>query len=100
MVDDFLDRFPPRVRERVYTSRLGLGILIGALTVGFIAATGTMPVWLGVVTAVALFLGTPVDRMAKTHVVVPAPAIIAVEHPEDDREFDNPDSPQFETETR
>lgn len=68
MVDEFLNSLAPETRKRVYQVRLGLGLALGASTVGFMAATGDLPTWLAVTTAVAFFLGVPTDRMASTHV--------------------------------
>lgn len=68
MIDELLNSLNPETRKVIYQIRLGLGVLLGASSVGFMTATGEIPLWLGVTTAVALFLGVPTDRMASTHV--------------------------------
>lgn len=59
-MNELLQRLPEGVRETLYTVLIVIGLAIGALTVAFIAATGEIPLWLAVTTAVATFLGVPV----------------------------------------
>lgn len=103
---ELLKRLPQGTRDNLYTTAIALGLVIGAGNVGFMAALGEVPLWLNVVNAVALFLGVPLSSgTAKANIGIDHAHVVEIdmnsrEHAIEDIEFHNPDSPQFETETR
>lgn len=101
---ELLKRLPEGTRDNVYTIAITLGLLLGAINVGFMTATGDVPLALNVVNAVALFLGVPLSSgTAKANIGIDHGHGVEIDmsgSTEADVEFHNPDSPQFETETR
>lgn len=97
-MQELLKHLPERTRDRIYLAGLTLGVLIGAINIGWLTATGDIPLALAVINAVALFLGVPVATgTARANLTRD---ITIVEPPDEDREFDNSDSPQFIPEAR
>lgn len=97
---ELLKQLPEQARDRIYLASLILGVLLGAVNVAFLTATGDVPLALAVTNAVALFLGVPVATGTARANLASGTQVTIVEPPAEDREFDNPDSPQLEVEDR
>lgn len=68
---ELLKRLPQSTRDTLYTTAIALGLLLGAANVGFMTATGEVPLALNVVNAVALFLGVPLSSGAAKANITP-----------------------------
>lgn len=98
-MSELLKHLSKGARKTVYLATILLGLVIGALNVAYLAATGDIPLALSVVNAVALFLGVPVSAGTARANIQPAPNVtVALDPASDDVEFENPDSIQFERE--
>ena len=78
-MQEILQRFPASQREHFYTALIIAAQGLGVVNVAFVTATGTIPLWLGVVNAVAAYLGvTTGNALAKANVSAPV-SVAAVE---------------------
>jgi hypothetical protein len=58
-MEQLLTELSADTRKKVYTATIAAGTALGAINVAFLAAAGSIPTWLAVLNAVALFLGVP-----------------------------------------
>lgn len=69
MDNRLIDIVPGHQRKQAYAVFAALGVLIGAIQVGFGAAQAGQPVWLTVALAVYAFLGGAIGATANANVV-------------------------------
>lgn len=58
------DLIPSNLRKPVYGAYAAVGVVIGAIDVGYRAAETSQPTWLGVTIAVFLFVGGAIGALA------------------------------------
>ena len=97
---ELLKHLPEKTRARLYVASLIAGLAIGATNVAYLTATGDLPAALAVINAVALFLGVPITAGTARANLATSTSVTIIEPPDEDREFDNADSPQNEAEDR
>ncbi len=67
-VNYLTDVMSPADRKKAYAGFASLGVLLGAVQVGFAAAEAAQPVWLTVALAVYAFLGGAIGATANANV--------------------------------
>lgn len=68
MANPLADILPPATRKKLYAVYALIGVVLGAIQVGYGAASAGQPTWLGVALAVYSFLGAPLGLTAYANV--------------------------------
>lgn len=88
MSNFFNELLPPKVRKIIYVAYASIGVALGSIQSGYMAADISSPLWLVISFAVFTYVGTALGIVAATNTTVPTVAVTGVPEDFEDDESD------------